>query len=562
MKAVLFCARQNIALRGHRDDACHLQSPENNSGNFQNLLNLMENCGDDVLKEHFKNVPRNATYRSKTTQNNIIDISAKFVADNVVNEVKEAKYFSILADEGTDVSVKEQLSLVIRFVDSASNIREEFLGFIHCVKGTSGAAIADLIFGQIKTFGLDMNNCRGQGYDGAGNMSRIAAEFNLAFYFHCQAHQLNLCIMNACKLTQVHNMMNKVRIIHAFFDFPKRRDFLLQRIHKMMPESPSRCKLIDCCRTRWVQRVDALNDLFFCIRDVHIVNFADDNSPYIVDKSINEVLNLLEKDANKMYTWYEHNWLKPNSDKYHLLLSNQDINLELTINNEMVKNTSEVKLLGITLDNKFSCTKHVENICRKASKKLHALYRVCKYITQKQRRVIMKAFIESQFGYCPLVWIFHGNRTLNKTMNDIQERALKLVYNDYHSSFDQLLEKDGSYRIHHRNLQRLATEIYKFKHNLGPEILNEMFELQLNSYNTRSDTIIHTRAVKSVYNGTETVSYRAQMTWNMIPDDIKNVTSFNEFKTKIKRWKPTNCTCRLCQTYVNGIGFVDVVDQL
>ena len=71
--------------------------PENNSGNFQNLLNLMENCGDNVLKEHFKNAPRNEAYRSKTTQNNIIDISAKFVTDNVVNEVKEAKYFSILA---------------------------------------------------------------------------------------------------------------------------------------------------------------------------------------------------------------------------------------------------------------------------------------------------------------------------------------------------------------------------------------------------------------------------------------------------------------------------------
>ena len=80
--------------------------------------------------------------------------------------------------------------MVIRFVDSESNIREEFLGFIHCVEGTSGAAIADLIFGQIKTFGLDMNNCRGQGHDGAGNMSgknegvssRIAAENKVKYY--------------------------------------------------------------------------------------------------------------------------------------------------------------------------------------------------------------------------------------------------------------------------------------------------------------------------------------------------------------------------------------------
>ena len=60
-----------------------------------------------------------------------------------------------------------------------------------------------------------------------------------------------------------------------------------------------------------------INDIFFCIQDVDIANFADDNSPYVVDKHITEVLNLLENDANKMYKWYEHNWLKPNSDKYH-----------------------------------------------------------------------------------------------------------------------------------------------------------------------------------------------------------------------------------------------------
>ena len=100
------------------------------------IFNLMENCGDNVLKEHFKEAPRNATYRSETTQKNIIDVSAKFVTDNVVNEVKEVKYFPILADEGSDASVKEQLPLVIRFVDSELNIREESLGFIRCVEGT------------------------------------------------------------------------------------------------------------------------------------------------------------------------------------------------------------------------------------------------------------------------------------------------------------------------------------------------------------------------------------------------------------------------------------------
>ena len=70
--------------------------------------------------------------------------------------------------------------------------------------------------------------------------------------------------------------------------------------------------------------------------------------------------------------------------------------------------------------------------------------------------------------------------------------ALRLVYTDYHSSHDKLLEKDGSYKIHQRSLQQLATEIYKFKHNLGPEMLNEFFEPELSSYNTRSDNIVRT----------------------------------------------------------------------
>ena len=189
-------------------------------------------------------------------------------------------------------------------------------------------------------------------------------------------------------------------------------------------------------------------------------------------------------------------------------------------------------MLGVTFDNGFSCNTHIKNICKKASNKLHALARVCKFMGQHKRRVIMKAFIESQFGYCPLIWIFHGNRTLNNVMNRIQERALRLVYYDETSSYEELLSKDGSFTIHDRNLQKLAIEIYKFHNCLGPDILNDIFKIKTHNYDVRNDTIFESRKVNSVYNGTETVSYRVQKTWNIIPDHIKTLPTVIEFKKK------------------------------
>ena len=67
-----------------------------------------------------------------------------------------------------------------------------------------------------------------------------------------------------------------------------------------------------------------------------------------------------------------------------------------------------------------------------------------------KRLTLMKTFIESHFGYCPLVWRFHG-RIVNKKINQLHESALRIVYKDYISSFEDLLKRDKSVTIHHRN---------------------------------------------------------------------------------------------------------------
>ena len=93
----------------------------------------------------------------------------------------------------------------------------------------------------------------------------------------------------------------------------------------------------------------------------------------------------------------------------------------------------------------------------------------------------MKAFIESQFGYCPLVWMFHS-RSLNNNTNRIHERSLRITYNDKSSSFQSLFEKDNSVTLHHRNIKILATKKYTFLQGLSPLLMNEIFVEKNNNY--------------------------------------------------------------------------------
>ena len=87
------------------------------------------------------------------------------------------------------------------------------------------------------------------------------------------------------------------------------------------------------------------------------------------------------------------------------------------------------------------------------------------YMSFDKRHMVMKAFLESQFNYYLLIWMFHS-RTSNNKINRLHERALRIVYSEYKSSFCELLEKDKSFSIHHKNIQTLAIKIYNFLHSL------------------------------------------------------------------------------------------------
>ena len=174
----------------------------------------------------------------------------------------------MIADEVTDESNKEQLSLVLRYLDHEQLlIREDLVGFTECDTGTSGNSLATKITTTLLSMGLDLSYLHGQAYDGASNMSRaingaaslISKNYPLALYVHCASHCLNLAVVKSFQNTSIPNMMGVVEKVFFFFNVhPKRQ---LVAISNIQPQS-SVHKLKDLCRTRWVQRIDAIE--VFC----------------------------------------------------------------------------------------------------------------------------------------------------------------------------------------------------------------------------------------------------------------------------------------------------------
>ena len=147
----------------------------------------------------------------------------------------------------------------------------------------------------------------------------------------------------------------------------------------------------------------------------------------------------------------------------------------------------------------------------------------------------MKAFIKSQFAYCPLIWMF-CRRTSHTRINHLHERALGIVYNDNESTFEDLLKKDNYVSIHHKNIRLLGIELYQVKNNLSTHLMSEIFNLRNIDYNLRSQTDFKQGPVSTVNYGLKSLIYLAPKIWNIIPLEIRNSSSLTEFITNIKSY--------------------------
>ena len=300
-----------------------------------------------------------------------------------------------------------------------------------------------------------------------------------------------------------------------------------------------------------------LNDLFWINEQTEVCNLADDTTFFSGDVELNVLLKRLEHDSVLAIEWFESNYMKMNTDKCHLILAGHKHELIWAeIGTDRIWETSQQRLLGITIDNKLRFNSHITELCKTAQNKLSALIRHSFLLNFDKRRTLLKAFIESQFGYSPLVWMFH-DRGVEKNINKVHERALRCVYRDDTSTFDQLLKKDNSCSIHHRNIHAMAIEMFKVKNNVGPSLLNEIFTLNDNfNPGLRHSSEFKRSNVRTVHYGKDSLGYFGSIIWDLIPQNIKLMSNLNQFKSAIKKWKPDACPCRLCQTYIAGLGYI------
>ena len=169
--------------------------------------------------------------------------------------------------------------------------------------------------------------------------------------------------------------------------------------------------------------------------------------------------------------------MQANPNKFQFLaLSTSDENTHTLglDGGSMLQSEPHIKALGVIIDSRLSFSQRVQAICKKAARQLNAFSRIARFLDPSSRKIIYQSFVASNFNYCPLVWHFCG-KTNNQKLEKIQERALKIIYSDYESSYEELLEKSNSSTLLIARLRLLLCEIFKSLKDLNPKYGSEMF---------------------------------------------------------------------------------------
>ncbi len=252
---IRFLARQGLPLRGHGDEK------------DSNFLQLMKLRGENDPRIPDWLDKKTNKYTAPDIQNEILKVMALSVLRQVVDSIHSAPFLSIMIDETTDVSNREQVVVCLRWVDRGLQAHEEFIG-LHAVESTAATVLVGVVRDVLARLNVSINKIRGQCYDGASAMSGsrggvaalIQQEEPRAIYTHCYGHALNLACGDAIKTCQL--MKNALDTAYELIKLIKkspRRDAVFQRIKEQLPEDTMGIRVL--CPTRWTVRAQALQSI-------------------------------------------------------------------------------------------------------------------------------------------------------------------------------------------------------------------------------------------------------------------------------------------------------------
>ena len=186
-----------------------------------------------------------------------------------------------------------------------------------------------------------------------------------------------------------------------------KQDLLIAKLYAYGFSKEPLKRLHSCLSNRWHKtKINKqfsswhLNDFFYIAESTNVCNFADDTTFYACDRDVSSLVNRLEHDSYLTIEWFENNSMKVNQDKCHLLVSGFKYgNVWAKIGKTKIWESKKQKLLGVEIDRTLSFDEHIASLCRKAEKRLSVLARLSNFMCANKKRVLMKAFIESQFSY-------------------------------------------------------------------------------------------------------------------------------------------------------------------
>ncbi len=262
-----------------------------------------------------------------------------------------------------------------------------------------------------------------------------------------------------------------------------------------------------------------------------------------------EVLVRVQDTLKILVTWFKDNLMKANVDKFQfmLLCPNAKENKQthvIQFNDVLLSSQDGAKLLGIHIDRQLTFNTHVKNTCTKANAKLQALKRLTNYLTPDCKMAIVRSFIVSHFIYCAPLFHFSGKRYRDK-MEKILCRGLRYVFNDYDSTYEELLNKAEMCSVELLREKAIICEVYKCLHGLGPHYMREIF--QSTGADSRKGPIFVQPRVTSTYFGLHSLRHRGPKLWNALPKATKLADNETSLKTMLAKYEGTPCRCALCR---------------